>query len=633
MVLVAPLADISLGFSEAEKLLRGGQGPVWLIGRGVTTPGAWPSWVATASDLTLTEIAALRAKSRFESTAQLTEAIRQWLDEWLDGIIPAPASERFYHAAYLRMFQPLLDNYPYADGCARALAGHRVTAVGAWSAWNEIEQRLAASGGALVRRAPRDQRQRSWRMGAPTAGVALTSAVIAQHVRDWFLTATSRKTIDAAKTDTVPDFWVGLVPTWERMNRVLLESVIEPAVASGANIGTLCVVELFAGSRDEHDLTKITPTDFGVGFGSHRAAMLRRPIEQLVTPTSVTELLEDISIAAARAAKAVRRLKSMPSTLVLGGVPVEYDPLQLARLASIDLCRATFAERSVQAFLRRTQYRKTPVVLCTSASLVVATACGEFRKHDVPVLEVVHGTVGEGLPGQDIMASTVLLPTLADARAIASLGRQTALGGMPRYAMTPARPAGKRTRNVLLLSNYLHRDYIKTSGNYLRHILDEFLRTATLLRESGESLNIRWRPHPADMPEYVAQAHAARPWMELSPPNRKLAVDLEWCDVAVTTPSSSIAQALFAGVPVFQHAEAEYWRTAVADWMDRSRLYFYADEGAKLLLDVLHALEAGDPRSLAPEESARIALFGDAGTPPSTIDIIHDLLKPGRSEA
>lgn len=618
VIIAAPRAPLSLGFDALRAALDRGAGPAWLIGRGAASERLWPSWLRGRDDVVLTEVTALRRRSRLESSAELTAAIREWIDEWLQGLLPGPASRRVYSGACARMFQDTIDDYPLVAGCADALAGRDVIAVGDWAGWESLGELLSARGGSLLTSVPpRAEPSAARRAGAVAASVVFSAGAIARHVRDWVSSASARSAVNEsrARSTEQPELWIGLLPTWYRMNRIAIESVLQPAIRRGVRFGTLMIGELDEGVRDEHVLTTIKPGEFGQGFGGVRDEILARPLEQAVVPDSFAELVGDVGHAAVRCARASARFARLPSRLSLHGMQLAYDPMQMARFVSIDVARATFAERRAAVLAKRLGDPRTPVVLATTGFVSIGTICAELQERGFPVVEVVHGSVGEGWAGTyESAAGIVFVPTRAEVRALEPTNLRVEVGALPKYDLAPARAAGVRRRNVLLVSNYQHRDWVNRFGNFQQVTLDEALHTFDLLaREHALELNFRWRPHPADVPSLVAATHAKWPWVELSHNARPLGEDLRWADVVISTPSSSVAEALFAGIPVFMHAEPDCWRTAVANWMDPERVFYHAEDGARQVKRVLLDMARASEGVLRPEQRARELLFGGDG--------------------
>jgi hypothetical protein len=521
-----------------------------------------------------------------------------------------------------------------------------VHGVGAWDAWPFLSAALRDTGGALGscdHPAVAVSSQRALGPRGLAAGLAFTAGALAEYVREYTRGLASRRAVrtNRAQHTEQPRAWFSLLPTWYRMNRVMIETVLHPLIArerehgrsgSQPSFGALLIGELARGERNEQKLTSITGRTLWAGLRDLREPIAARPVEQIVCTESLPALATDLLVAAGRAVRVIARCAVHPARLELAGYTLDLraNALALARVASIDVCRATFSERATRAFLERMERkgeRCNPVVFATTASTAPSTASTVLQSRGVQVIEVLHGTAGEGWPGlNENNASVVVVPTRADQRALAPLPARAVVGGMPMPRVIAPRPSGERVRNVLVMSTFLHRDWVGIGGHFLVPLQHELLRTAAMLRAAlGERVRIRWRPHPADMTDLVREAHARVPDVDLSHGVRGLADDLEWSDLVVSSPSSAIFEALFAGVPVFVYAEPDQWSTPVADWCDPARVFFWAEPGVQVLTRTLAALERGEPDVLAPEQHAREQLFGPTGAPVPTLEVLRTL--------
>jgi hypothetical protein len=216
----------------------------------------------------------------------------------------------------------------------------------------------------------------------------------------------------------------------------------------------------------------------------------------------------------------------------------------------------------------------------------------------------------------------------SDAETVSALGQKCIVGGMPqRVTPNPARPAGPR--RLLILTNYVHRDFEAEGRHRYEPFQNEILDIAPKLRAQRDVL-VRWRPHPADNPERVRKALERHPEIERSP-SRALEEDLGWCDLVVTTMSTALVEALFAGVPIFKHVLPEFRDGPNCRCYDPSRVFLWSDEVVPRIVDVVDALVRGDD-VLGPERREREALFGPGGRPQSLGEALRreGLLRPAK---
>jgi hypothetical protein len=305
-------------------------------------------------------------------------------------------------------------------------------------------------------------------------------------------------------------------------------------------------------------------------------------------------------------------------------------------LFGVELCRVTMVERATRSFARRHALAGAQVVMATTYDAVTAIFDVVLQEYGAVTFDFVHGTTGDGWPGgTDTAASYRLVWSAADV-AVGDPARQTCIvAGLPRPRALPRKPLPRAARRVLIMSNYVHRDMI-VEGVFAQETSQlEMLRFAGLIRKLRPDVEVRWRPHPADAPAAVRRGLDAFGPLEVSR-GAPLENDLAWCDVVVSSPSSAVFEALFADAPLFLHAHPELWGTPVTRFLDRERVFFYADDAAPRVLTALAGIEAGDANVLVPERAARVRLFGPDGEPPSVawaLEHTREALRPAMEDA
>jgi hypothetical protein len=135
-------------------------------------------------------------------------------------------------------------------------------------------------------------------------------------------------------------------------------------------------------------------------------------------------------------------------------------------------------------------------------------------------------------------------------------------------------------------------------------------------------LQFRWRPHPCDDHEIIKRDHLRVRDLDLSL-KRTIEEDIAWSDIIITSPSSTMTNALLTNRPLFVHVPPAMASLRELQAVHAKRKFFYA---AELVLRIkqflLSTLE--DPNEvLASERSTRTALFGD--TPDDLIDVLAAL--------
>jgi hypothetical protein len=630
VVLVPPQRPVELAFPIARALLDGGEPAVRIVGSCAPLASAWPEWATTQPGLIMTEIGAYRARSRIASTRGIMNEIRAWLDRQLSpfaGI--AQPSRAFFGSAYFRLFQEVLDTHPFVPGLASGLAGCHVECVEEWAGAPVLDAMLKPSGGRCVapRTAVGSLRAKTWRLELLARGGIYATGAVVERARVYASAARSFATIRASDPTSKPppDIWVTLIPTWFRMNRHVLHSVVDPETARGTSVGALFFCELAPGARNEHDLRKLEGTTLWPGLGSSRDALLKSVTDQVVLPTSIPALARTLVVAAGRAARATWRVAAGPRYITVGGYALDIAATssEVAKLLTIDVVRATTTEYATRAVARRYPMRGAVVVMATTTLAEIAMIDVVLNDEGATTVDFVHGTQGDGWPNAENNATVRVVWTYPDADALAPTGQRCVVAGMPRPVLPP-RTRARAGRHVLLLSAYLHRDGRHRGLDPFIAAQHELLSIIDTFAASGDATVFRWRPHPADIPDRVDEVRAMHATMELSR-GVPLAEDLAWCDVVISTPSSAVYEALFADVPVILQAQPELWGTPVTACLDPERVFYWASDGVRILRAMLPRLDAGDESQLAPERAARVRLFGPTGEPRSVGDALREI--------
>jgi hypothetical protein len=201
-----------------------------------------------------------------------------------------------------------------------------------------------------------------------------------------------------------------------------------------------------------------------------------------------------------------------------------------------------------------------------------------------------------------------------DAEVVGGLRQGSCLvAGMPvRLGPSPRRDV--ETPRLLILTNYVHRDFAQGTRAPLACFQTEVLRLIEPLRATVGPVEVRWRPHPADDQTLVDRGFGELRDVELSRGVRSLEEDIRWADAVVATPSTTVLESLLAQVPVFLHLLPEFRDGPNARALDPERRFFRAEEGVARIAPVLEGLRRGDDVT-APERRALERLFGPGGKP------------------
>jgi hypothetical protein len=283
--------------------------------------------------------------------------------------------------------------------------------------------------------------------------------------------------------------------------------------------------------------------------------------------------------------------------------------MPLAKLLSHDLMWATLAaDAALQAGSALPQQSR--IVFCAANLPVQAAPERTLDRLGVATAEYMHGLGSDFWHGMaESQAGTRFVWTRTDAAGLRPTGQRTLVAGLPA---APARIGTPGHRNILLLTNYFHRDIVVPYGGtklapYQRELLaiPERLR----LELPDWLLDFRWRPHPTEMPNLIRRAYADLEDVELSQ-GCPLEDDLAWADLIVSAHSSVAAQAMFAGVPVFVHLRPEIADSPFTAYVSESRAFQSTQEAVTRIVPCLRALAKRDPNVLTPERQAQQALTG-----------------------
>jgi hypothetical protein len=656
VVLVPPLHDIRVGFERARELLS--DGPVRLVGDGVTLEPSWPEWVRATPGLVLSELGAYRSGSRSEATRGARRAARAWLDALFEGLTAASGAKVFHGSATNRLFEPAYRAIPFAAGLAEALAGCTVHFVRPWAGTDVLVRALERRGaivwtaargtshaperGTPAGRSPKAARRMAHRVRFATevAARAWVQAAVGcarmavEYARTRDERAVAREGVRRAAADP-PSVWTALLPTWDRINAPIVRSFVKPALARRERVGALLYGQIRRGKRDEHDLRTTHGDALWPGLGDAQAELIAGPLAQVAVPDGAAELARTTLLSALRVARATARLARSATSLELDGHPVHLAamPHGCAALVGIDVVRATASELAARRLCRSVDVRGCQAVIAAWESEICAWDV-TLQAHGATTVEYFHGAAADSWPGGAETSATVrLVWTQAEVDAADTEVQPCVVAGMPRPVGLPERsyPRGAATapRRVLLMTNYVHRDS-KVDGVFpFEPALRELVGLLPRLTEAVRApLSFRWRPHPADAPAIVdALARELGSAVSLSR-GVPLVDDLAWADVVVSSASTTVFEALFADVPLFVHAMPELWASPMLRYFDRRRIFYFCESIVPALVDTIAALDH-DPNPTAPERETRRQVFPPHGEPLSVTEALSALKRVG----
>jgi hypothetical protein len=625
-VLVPYGCDLAEGFERARRL-RQDDRLVRLVGNGVTLEPAWPAWVREDAGILLTELAAYRDSAPVEASRRTREEIHSWLSEMLGEVVPGiPSGDLFYLQSSLRLFLPMLEAAVHLPNLVEQNRGARFYCAAESS---PVRHMLAAVAGDR----PKEKGSLGWGFKMVTLGVAAMAGTAWRQLRRYRREAASRAALRERRDmgrELHPQLWLALLPDWSRFNRHVLESVAAPVMEQQLPVGVMFSGPLMAGMRVESELTRREGGELWPALG-----LLNRyqhcVIEQGASAESMGDFLRVLRRMVGLSLRTIFRLATYGPQVGDGSAGLRLEALAwtLAKLVTQDLFNALAAESAARKLVRRHAFRGTQVVFAGSAQTGESVADRILQGEGAITTDFLHGYGGETwLTFSPSQSSQRAVWTRADAASLEGFGQKVVVAGMPRTVVPRPRPAKRRVENVLIMSNYVHRDQKAPWGYPLLPFQMELLRTVALIRSQVRNdLRFRWRPHPADDERMVERALEENPGIELSR-GRALQEDADWADIIFSSQSSVAIESLLAGVPVFVHVAPLPSASPHVNAFDAARRFWWARELVPRFASCVQAVERGDPDALAPERRARIALFGASGEPGRLDALLWPALRP-----
>ena len=619
IVLALPGDRIEDAFALARESLAHGQ--VRLIGPGVTLESIWPGWVRDTAGLTLTELGALQHASLAEVTTDVQAQMRGWIRERASGLFGTAEVDRILFAGVcLRFFQRVIAVISVARGLQVAFPMSEVRLVREEAWIRSLVSTRTRSSGVLTHVV--------WATRFSIAALGTLAAALWREVGRYRAASPTFRLLAELKRNArpTPRRWLGLVPDWYRINHHLLDALALP-LSETEPLGVILVSTLASGLRDETDMRRHRHTAHPwPGLGRLGERLDRCVVEQAVVPQGPFAFARSLVDGAVRALRLAVRLSRSPR-LVLPAldIPMRSWTRELAAWATIDVVRATLAEHAARGIVGGRRHMSGATVGFVAANTPsVAAADLAFQHVGAITFDSAHGFLADSWSGSGSPASAIrFVWTDVEGRPPALPTQRTITAGMPIRIRLGGRASAPT--NILIMSNYAHPDSIIRGRHVEEMYQDELLRMVTVLRANGHGDKaFRWRPHPADDENLVRSALARHADLELSR-GTGLEADARWADVIISTVSSTVIEVLFAGVPVFVHALPAYWGTRLLSFVDPDRLFFYADDGARLVADWLRRFQDDVDVRLAPELRARRVLFGPRAEPTSLIEIVADI--------
>ena len=567
------------GFALARAALA--HGPVRLVANGATIRAVWPDWAGQAEGLTLTELGAYRIDDPVSATRTLAAAVRQWLDDLfgneLAGIAP---SQALFSSACSRFLQPLFEAEAYSAGLDAAHGSATIICADPdWRGSGDASTRA----GFTVRIA---------------GSLALAWArAAAGQLRNYLRAAPSRRALRQGrhKGHATPRLWLALVPDWRRINRHVIDRF-----GTGEPFGVLLVTTLAPGNRDGGQGEALWP-----GLDDLPVARDSLPIEQLVGPETLAGLLGVIARAGILAARLGWCLARRGPRLDLAGRTIDLGRhcKGLSALLTTDVMQALACTKAFAALTARHEMNGSRVVFAALNQVDSASAEALLRGAGAATMDLRHGAGGESWVGQtETFAATAAVWSGTDSLTVARLGQKAEV--LPPPGLAPLIAAGRARRKVLVLTNYVHRDWA-TSCFPMAPFQTQLLEAMQALDRARPGYHaFRWRPHPDDDEQLVREGATRAPALELA---REGSLDaaFDWADVVVASPSSTVAEALGRGLPCFVHVPPGFEVLPEFQAIVPERRFFREEELVERFTRFASAFESGAAEALAPEIRAR----------------------------
>lgn len=604
---VTPLED---GFEEARRLLKQGAS-VRLVAHGATASCCWPDWVHDCADLVLTELGAYRPEGPIGPTRELASDLRGWLDEIFDCVIPGVSAGRaFFGSAAGRVFQPVFDGVPYAANLALAHPGARVHCVDPhWLGLEVLRCAIKTAGGDVFPRRPR--RRRFWKTRLYSTGLYHLIRALAGQIRNYIRARPSHNELLALRRrSSEPLLWVALVPDWRRINAHVIDRIAIPALADGLPLGVLLCTTLTPGERTDEALRERRPGEIWPGLGALRPQLGRLAIDQIVGPETILELVNVVASGIVASCRTVRRLGRC-SSVAKGSLRAELYPhlSRLAALATTDVLQAIAAADAAKR-VGKTHNLSDSIVVFASLGLADTEAADlVLQAHGATTVDFVHGSGGENWYGLTENSATLrVVWTKTDAEICRQLGRAAFVAPPAKTYLPECGAELPLPRSVLLLTNYTHVDWEQSGYPFEPFQIMLLDAIAAVRKACPEIFQFRWRPHPNDCSSSIRRGHARVPFVEISR-SRSLDTDINWAELIVASPSSTISAAMQRGVPVFVHAPPAFSFLPDLKVISEKRRFFYPEELASQIASCLSTLRSNPEEYLAPERKARGLLF------------------------
>lgn len=589
-IVIPPTQPLDQGLKFAEGF-RAREKSLWIFGHGLTLRERPKEW-SESDHVTFLELGALYPADEVEATAQRREQLVAWFQQLgSDHAV-------LLSCAYSRFLYRTMESAPLTEGIRELAQSTRILCSDpSWPGIKPVD-----SPGKL---SPRD----FFKLVALAAG-GLVLAVARTAKDAWrrrkLLVDLRRRR--EQKPGPPPNLWLTVHHEWARFNPHLVDSFGLTAMQAEVPPGILFQGDLLPGERDHFTLER-TGNGFYGGLGPLRAHLDRLHLDQLVIPESLAGVATAILRTLIGMARVLARLSRLQRDSLV------YSPAHLgswAKMLSMDLVRANLARQATREAVARSLKAGCVVINYGAQGAAPIAADLQMQESGITTVDFCHGAgIEMQIPILHTTSSLATAWTEVDAQLLERLGYAAVATGMPIRRAPEPTAAGSRPINLLLASNYVHRD-TAVQGFYPLSEFHHYLGRlpALLANSSPATFCFRWRPHPADSPDEIQKAlNASSEPIELSV--GPLSDDLAWADLVVTSMSSLIFEALLADRPVFVQILPRFRATRYAQAIDSRRKFFLLEDCIRQIAFQLGETGPGTE----PELCARRAFFGNTGWP------------------
>ena len=598
-------SSLAEGFVLARDLIDRGEA-VHLIGHGSTISADWPDWVRSNDvSLTCSELGAYRIGNPSQATRRLASDVLDWIGGIFEPALGKDAGAMLYASAASRLFEPLFEAVPYLDGINAACATRRTVCTDrAWAglALLHSERKTTSTMSGLG----------WWPVYLSAYGIYSIGRVAASQIAAFVRAKRSRAFLhvlrgtNGRKGD--PEIWAALIPDWQRINRHVIESVVQPALAASKRVGLLLCTTLQSGERIDDAMLRRQGQTLWPGIRPIDPASDVVSVEQAVGPETWSELRQLLAAGALSSLRIMWRLARHGPVVNNGSLQMDLRPriAGLSRLATTDLWQALASREAVRRVACRHNLAGVPIVFSALNLTETAAAEAALRKAGAVTIDFLHGAGGDNWYGQgESFSSWRAVWTSADAETCRVLGNRSLIVPPPIRCSPCTRDPDGALRRLLVVSNLVHGD-TALAGFPFRPFQTELLRGVDAIM--GDGRLVRWRPHPNDDRGLIELAHRAHPRIELSL-HTDLAEDLAWADLAICSPTSAIVDAVRMGLPIFVQVPPAFLELQDLAALAPDRRFFYAEELAERFASYLR-LRSENPRAAAlPDERLRTVFF------------------------